>query len=31
MQQNPQSFNIFVVSHLVAHCDLVPGHNGPVF
>jgi len=31
MQPNQQSFNIFVVSHPMAHCILVPGQNGPIF
>jgi len=31
MQPNQQIFNIFVVSHPVANCTLVLGHNGPVF
>jgi len=31
MQPNQKSFNIFVVSHPVAHCTVVLGHNGPFF
>jgi len=35
MQPNQQSFNIFVVSHPVAHCTPVQegggGYNGPLF
>jgi len=31
MQQNLQSFNIFVVSYPVAHCTPVLGHNGPLY